>query len=275
MSPHSLTKEEDQMNTVTSKDGTSIAYWKTGEGPPLLLVHGTTADHSTTWRFVLPDLEKKFTVCAMDRRGRGSSGDGPEYHLQREAEDVAAVIDAVGKSVHVLGHSYGALCAFEASLLTQNIHKMILYEGVSLNRENAYSPGFIEKLEKMLKAGETESMLITMFSELVGMPAEEIEMLRSQREAWDRRQKNATTMPRELKVDSEYTFVPERFKRMQTPTLLLVGGESPPRELENARAVADTLPNARVRVLEGQQHAAMYTVPDVFVNEVNRFLEES
>jgi pimeloyl-ACP methyl ester carboxylesterase len=274
MSPHSLTKEEDQMTTVTSKDGTSIAYWKTGEGPPLLLVHGTTADHSTTWRFVLSDLEKIFTVYAMDRRGRGSSGDGPEYHLQREAEDVAAVIDAIGKPVHVLGHSYGGLCSFEASLLTLNINKMILYEGVSLNRESAYSPGLIEKLEKMLKEGETERMLITMYSELVGMPAEEIEMIRSQRDAWERRQKNATTMPRELKVDSGYTFVPDRFKSMLTPTLLLVGGESPPRELENARIIADTLPNAQVRVLEGQQHAAMYTVPDVFVNEVIKYLED-
>ncbi len=80
--------------SVTSKDGTPIAYWTSGKGPPLVLVHGTPADH-TRWRPLLPYLESHTIVHAMDRRGRGGSGDGEDYALEREYEDIAAVVDAV------------------------------------------------------------------------------------------------------------------------------------------------------------------------------------
>lgn len=120
------------MQTVISKDGTRIAFWRSGSGPPLLLVHGATADHTTTWRFVLPELEQHFAVYAMDRRARGSSGDTLPYDLQREAEDVVAVVESIGEPVNLLGHSYGGLCAIEAALLTENLRRLILYEGVPL-----------------------------------------------------------------------------------------------------------------------------------------------
>jgi pimeloyl-ACP methyl ester carboxylesterase len=262
------------MQTVTSRDGTSIAYWRSGSGPPLLLVHGATADHTTTWRFVLPELDRHFTVYAMDRRGRGGSGDSPAYDLQREAEDVAAVVDALGGPVNVLGHSYGGLCAIEAALLTTNLHRMILYEGVPLRGENLYKPGIIDQLDALLKAGNIEGVLVAMFRELVEMPPEEIELLRAQRDAWAVRLSNAPTMPRELREEQRYTFEAERFRNMRTPTLLLVGEASPPRELENAKGVAAGLPNAQVVVLPEQQHAAMYTAPELFVREVVQFLEK-
>ena len=83
--------------SVTSHDHTEIAYWTSGDGPPVVLVHGTPADH-TRWRPLLPYLERHVTVHAIDRRGRGASGDAPEYSLQREYEDVAAVVDAVAAS---------------------------------------------------------------------------------------------------------------------------------------------------------------------------------
>jgi len=137
---------------VTSRDGTPIAFWRSGHGPPLLLVHGATADHTTTWRFVLSALEDRFTVCAMDRRGRGGSGDSPTYELAREAEDVAAVVDALGQPVNLLGHSYGALCAIEGALCTAGVQRLVLYEGVPLRGANLYPPGVIERLEIMLEA---------------------------------------------------------------------------------------------------------------------------
>src|SRR5687767_12504745 len=112
---------------VASQDGTSIAVQVTGRGAPLLLVHGTTADHSR-WTPLLPALEARFTVHAMDRRGRGESGDAADYSLVREFEDVAAVVDAIGGPVNLLGHSYGALCSLEAALRTSNLRKLILYE---------------------------------------------------------------------------------------------------------------------------------------------------
>lgn len=262
------------MHTVTSKDGTSIAFWRSGSGRPLLLVHGATADHTTTWRFVLPMLEQRYTVYAMDRRGRGGSGDSPAYDLQREAEDVAAVVDSIGEPVSVLGHSYGGLCAIESALLTAKLHRLILYESVPLAGANLYTPGVADRLNALLEAGDVEGMLVAMYREVVEMPPDEIELLRSQRDAWAVRLSNAATIPRELKGEQSYTLHPERFRNMRTPTLLLVGSDSPPRELDNARGVADALPNARVVLLQGQQHVAMYTAPEAFVAEVVRFLEE-
>lgn len=260
------------MHTVTSQDGTNIAYWRSGAGSPLLLIHGATADHTTTWRFVLPEMERRFTVYAMDRRGRGGSGDSPAHELQREAEDVAAVVDAIGEPTDVLGHSYGALCALEAARLTTHIHRLILYEG-PLRDADELMPGQIERLEALLRAGDAEGVLTTMYREVVAMPPEEFELLRSQHDAWAARLANAPSLPRELRAVQGYTFEPQRFAAMQTPTLLLVGGDSPSRELENARAVAQVLPNAHVVAIPGQQHVAMYMAPDLFVGEVVRFLD--
>jgi pimeloyl-ACP methyl ester carboxylesterase len=263
------------MEKVTSKDGTSIAFWRSGEGPPLLLVHGATADHTTTWRFVRPKLERHFTVYAMDRRGRGGSGDAPDYKLQREAEDVAAVVDAINEPVNVLGHSYGGLCALHAALITPNLRRLIVYEGVPLRGADEVGPSIIDRMQAMLETGDMEGVLVTMYRDLVEMPPEELELLRSQRDAWAVRLRNAPTLPRELRALERYTLAPERFESMETPTLLLVGGDSPPRELENARGVAEALPEARVVILPGQQHAAMYTAPELFVREVVAFLLET
>jgi len=259
------------METVESRDGTRIACWRSGTGPPLLLVHGATADHTTTWRLVGPELERHFTVYAMDRRGRGGSGDSPAYDLQREAEDIATIVDAIGDPVNLLGHSYGGLCAIEAALLTQNLRRLILYEAVPIRGTDGYQPGIIDRLESLRRSGDMEGMLVALFRELVEMPAEEIELMRSQHEAWAVRLKNAATLPRELRVEAGYVFAPERFSDMRTPTLLLAGADSPTRELENARGVAAALPDARVVTMPGQQHVAMYTAPDVFVREVLRF----
>jgi pimeloyl-ACP methyl ester carboxylesterase len=260
------------MHAITSRDGTRIAYWRSGEGPPLVLVHGATADHTTTWRFVLPEFERRFTVHAMDRRGRGGSGDSPMYELQREAEDVAAVIDSIGEPVSLLGHSFGALCAVEAALLTANLRRLILYEGVPLRGADLYRPGLVDRLEAIGEAGDMEGVLVAMFRELVEMPPEELENLRAQRDAWAVRLKNVPTLPRELGAEERYVFAPERFRQMRTPTLLLVGEDSPPRELENATSIAEALPDARVVALKGQQHTAMYTAPEIFVSEIVRFL---
>ena len=117
---------------VRSRDGTPIAVFSRGNGPPLILVHGATADH-TTFRVVGPRFAERFTVHAIDRRGRGASGDGPAYAIEREYEDVAAVAQTLaemtGSAVDVLGHSYGGRCALGAALLTGTIHRVVSYEG--------------------------------------------------------------------------------------------------------------------------------------------------
>jgi pimeloyl-ACP methyl ester carboxylesterase len=263
------------MRTAISKDGTSIAFWTGGEGPPLLLVHGGLADHTTTWPMVLPALEKRFTVLVMDRRGRGASGDAAAYRLAREPEDVAAVVDAIGGQVFVLGHSHGGLCSLEAALLTPNLSRLIVYEGVPLKGADHTPPGAIDWLEEMLAGGDAEGALVAFLRDFVEMPSEEIALMRSQRDAWAIRLGNVPSLLRELRAYEAYVFAPERFRALATPALLVVGGDSPARELTDARGVAAALPHARVAVLPGQQHVAMFTAPELFVREVVGFLEES
>jgi pimeloyl-ACP methyl ester carboxylesterase len=112
---------------VTSKDGTRIGVECAGTGPTLLFVHGGVGDR-TRWTPIFPLLTSQLTVCAMDRRGRGASGDSREYSLQNEAEDVAAVVNSRSGSSFVFGHSYGGVAALEAAFLTDRIAKLMLYE---------------------------------------------------------------------------------------------------------------------------------------------------
>jgi pimeloyl-ACP methyl ester carboxylesterase len=168
---------------VVSKDGTSIAVWQSGAGLPLILVHGTTADHSR-WSPVLPAFEERFTVLAMDRRGRGESDDSDDYMFEREFEDVAAVVDWAGEPSYLLGHSHGAVCALEGALLTEGVAKLILYEpplGFVVAPQHV-----IEELEALLEAGKGDELLTVFFREVAGVPPEQIERMRSM-PAWDAR----------------------------------------------------------------------------------------
>jgi pimeloyl-ACP methyl ester carboxylesterase len=210
----------------------------------------------------------------MDRRGRGGSGDAEAYELEREAEDVAAIVEFIGGQVNVLGHSHGGLCALEAARQTAKLRRLMLYESVPLRGAQDLAPGVVERLEAALAAGDVERVLIGLLRDIVEMPEREIAQLRCDPRAWQVRLANARTIPRELRVYERYLFEPARFGEMRTPTLLFVGGDSPSRELASATRVAEALPSARVAVLEGQQHLAMYTSPESFVNEVVGFLNE-
>jgi pimeloyl-ACP methyl ester carboxylesterase len=259
--------------SVTSKDGTPIAYWRSAEGPPLVLVHGTAADHGR-WTPVLSAFEERFTVCAVDRRGRGGSADPEDYYgIEREFEDISAVVDSLGEPTILLGHSYGALCALEAPLLTTNVPKLVLYEpGIEVAGEEIYPQEVIERLEALLEVGDREGVVATFMREVAGLPPETVEYMRSQR-AWQALVAAAHTIPRELRAQEAYRFDPERFGDLEVPTLLLIGGESPTTFEEAEKAVAEALLDSRIVVMPGQGHVAMDTATDLFTTEVLRFLE--
>jgi pimeloyl-ACP methyl ester carboxylesterase len=258
------------MELISSKDGVPIACWHSGAGEPLLLVHGTSGDH-LAWTPVLPALERHFSVWTLDRRGRGHSGDANGYAFERECEDIAATIEAIGGTVHLLGHSFGGLCALEAALLTPGIGGLILYEpSVSLAGSN-WSAALDANLQALLDAGKREEALLLFFRDIVKTPLHEIAALQAGSH-WPARIAAAHTIHRELRSIDRYVFTPQRFRALKIPVLLLLGGESPSRRHLIAETLQQALPCSQIRILQGQQHSAMRTAPDLFVHEVVTFL---
>lgn len=258
------------MEQVSSKDGTIIGFRRSGQGAPLLLVHGTTADH-TRWAATSPKLERHFTVYAMDRRGRGSSGDGPHYDISREGEDIAAVVDAIGEPVFVLGHSYGGRCSLEASLLTDGIARLIVYEPPIPARPPATPPAVVDQMQDLVARGDLETALVLFFREIVGMSEPELDAYR-RLPMWQSRIPLASTIPREFAIDRTRPFNPERFAGLETPVLLMVGGDSPSYFRGAVEMLSSFLPRNQIAVLPGQKHVAMDTAPDLFLREVVSFL---
>ena len=262
------------METITSTDGTPIAFEQTGGGPPLVLVHGTTADH-TRWDTVRPAFEEHFTVYAIDRRGRGESGDAAEYNLEQEAEDVAAVVNAVDEPVVLLGHSYGALVALETAVRTDNLRALILYEPAFPVGDYDITPEeTLAEMEALLEAGKNEEALVLMFEEIAELPTAELDALRSAPN-WSDRVDAAHTILRESKAENAYAFDADRIADVTVPALLLTGSESPRMLYKSIEAVNDALPHSRIGTFDGHGHAAMNTAPDRFVEEVLAFSHEA
>jgi pimeloyl-ACP methyl ester carboxylesterase len=258
------------LETALSKDGTAIAYWRGGTGKPLLLVHGTTCDH-TAWSRVQPELERQFCVCIMDRRGRGQSGDNPDYAHEREVEDLAAVIDAIGGPVDVLGHSFGALCALEAMRLTTNMSGLILYEPPMAIGGRNLSPEQASRMNILLNAGEKEQALLLFLRDVLRIPAH-LRASMSASPRWPENVATAHTIPRECRIVGSYTFDPKRFLSMRVPTVLLVGSDSPPPQHAIAAAIHAALPQSRIVLLRGEQHFAPSTSPGLFARELSKLL---
>ena len=259
------------MEKAISKDGTPIGYHLSGGGSPLVLVHGTIGDHNR-WAPVLPALEKRFTVYAVDRRGRPLSGDADKYSIEREFEDIAAIVDSIGVGVNLLGHSSGGMCAIGAALLTSNVRNLVVYEGWP-SGGNLIPPEMIQRLQIMADHGQKEQLLTTFMRDLIRLPADQLEQTQALAD-WSNRVAAAHTIPRELRT-LDYVFDSERLKGIQARTLLLVGGNNLSRLKESAEAILQVLADSRMNVMPDQGHNAIDTAPDLFVREVVGFLTES
>jgi pimeloyl-ACP methyl ester carboxylesterase len=257
--------------TVTSADGTAIAVERSGDGPPLVLVHGTTADHGD-WRSVRPTLAEAFTVYAIDRRGRGQSGDTDEYALEREFEDVAAVVESIDRPVFLLGHSFGGLCSLEAALRTDNVATLVLYEPlVPVGVGELVSPETLGRLETLLSDEDREAALVMFLREMVGLSDEEIDAIEGGPE-WTTGLAAVHTVPRESRGLNRYLFESARFENLTTTTILFVGSESPEYLRQFTESVAEALPESRLVTLQGQGHTAMNTAPEEFARTVVELL---
>lgn len=259
---------------VPSADGTVIHADRVGTGPALVAVHGATADRSR-WSGMIPLLSGRRTLYLMDRRGRGDSGDTEPYDLDREVEDVVAVVEAArdvsAGPVILLGHSFGGLCAIEAVLRTDAVAALLLYEpGLPIPGQPIAPPELLDRMRAMLAAGDRDGLLATFMREAVGIDHATIDLLRPT-PLWAARIRAAHTIPREIDAVAGYRFDPDRFAGLPMPVRLLLGGASPAGLRAATEAMHAAVAHSDLVVLPGQGHIAMDTAPRLFADAVLDF----
>lgn len=266
------------LTQAVSADGTALGVWTSGQGPPLVLVHGMASDH-TRWAPLLPHLETFACVHAMDRRGRGASGDGTAYDMALEFADVAAVVDAVAQRSHspvdVYGHSLGATCALGGAALTGNIRRLVLYEPAVNPPESAQPPDLEAQLDALLAEGRPEAVVETFMRQLLGMSDPQIQDVMAL-PSWPGRVAAAPTIPREMRAEAAIAAAvdPATAARITVPTLMLLGADSPEWIRVDTERVVAALPDARVAILDGQEHLADVTAPELVAAQLRVFLRD-
>jgi pimeloyl-ACP methyl ester carboxylesterase len=241
------------METVTSKDGTTIAYDRLGDGPPVILVSGGSVDRMSNAGLAAL-LATDFTVFNYDRRGRGPSGDTPPYAVEREVEDIDAVIKAAGGSAFVYGSSSGAALVLEAAASGLAITKLALWEPPFILDESIRPPAdTAERYNEMVADGRRGDAVEYFMAKVVGMPAEFVAQARSQ-PWWAATEALAHTLAYDATIMGDYSLPVERAAQVKAPTLVIAGGGSFPFMRETAQALADALPQGQTRTLEGQDH---------------------
>jgi len=268
--------EEKAIETVTSADGTEIAYERSGSGPPLVLVHGAPWDRSI-WEIgdVRSTLAEHTTVYAMDRRNHGDSGSSDDCTPDVQIDDVVAVVESIDDPVHLLGHSAGANFALWAALRTDNLRSVIPHEPAAPPDDDvrAVIKETMAEIVALLDEGQNEQALTMFVSDFAKLTPNEVTEIRSS-PVWDAHVDtfHQTLLP-ELGAVGEFDWgnlTP--FEELSTPTLLPVGSESHQQRL--AERLYEIIPNSRFATFEGFGHAVFLVAPDRYTDEVLSFISE-
>ena len=229
---------------VPSADGTRLAVYPAGHGPGLVMVSGALADH-TAMTPLLPLLEPRFTAYPYDRRGRGASGDHPEYAVKRELEDLEAVVGYAGPEAAVYGHSTGAILALEAAARGLAMSRLIVHDPPYIvnGRRPRSQVDLPDRLTALIARGDEDGAVRTFLREGPVPRTEEM---------------NLRDMPRttayDARIAGEGVLPVDRFAAMVTPTTVLCGRSGPDWLRHGAEALASALRDARVVMLGGQGH---------------------
>jgi len=280
-----MTRTPVRRELVTSADGTKLAVTVTGDGPPLVVCPGSLAT-ARDWQMVARALAPRLTTWALDRRGHGSSGDDPAYSLDREQDDLAAVVELAAAShpgsgpdgVTLLGHSYGGLIALA---LTRRLAgtalepaRLVLYEP-PLALDRLPGGGALPGFARAVAAGDRDQALAIGLREFVRMPDEAIAGMRGQ-PIWARLSGMTPGWTREIAALDDYCADLAgdlgRFATLPVPVLLLVGELSPPWLTAASRRLAQLLPDVTVAELPGQAHDAHVFAATTVADRIARFV---
>src|SRR5215207_3012939 len=246
-------EERDQMNRVTSSDGTTIAFDRLGEGPPVILVCGGSTDRSANAPLAAL-LARHFTVLNYDRRGRGDSGDTPPYAVEREVEDLEALINEAGGAALVYGTSSGAALALEAAASGLPITKLALWEPPFFLEGRPRPPAdTATTFTELVSTGRRGDAVEYFMRQVVGLPPEFVAGARNA-PFWASQEALAHTLSYDATIMGDYSLPVERAAAVTAPTLVMAGGASSPFMRETAQALADVIPDAQTRTLDDQEH---------------------
>lgn len=241
------------METVRSQDGTPIAFDRLGDGPPVVLVCGGSVDRMSNAPLAA-QLADGFTVFNYDRRGRGDSGDTPPYAVEREVEDIDAVIGAAGGSACLYGTSSGAALALEAAASGLDITRLALWEPPFIPEGGPMPPEDTAKTyTELVQAGRRGDAVEYFMSQVVGLPDEFVAQARSS-PFWGQQEALAHTLAYDATIMGDYALPADRAASVKVPAIVMAGTASFPWMSETARALAETLLDGQLRVLDGQTH---------------------
>lgn len=240
--------------TTASADGTAIAFDVSGEGPPIIFVGGAFNTRSATAPLAA-ELSDRFTTLNFDRRGRGDSGDSPPYAVEREFEDLDAVIGAAGGSAAVFGYSSGATLALKAAAHGSAISKLVVYDApfVVDDSQPRLPAGFADELDQLVTAGRRGDAVELYQRVAVGIPEEVIARMR-QAPFRPALEAIAHTLSYDARIVGDLAFPTGLIRSIAVPTLVIDGETSPPVMRKAAEALVRTLPGARGCTLAGQGH---------------------
>jgi dihydrofolate reductase/pimeloyl-ACP methyl ester carboxylesterase len=261
-------------NTVNSKDGTRIAFDRVGEGPPVILVGGAFSERRYKGMLQLADLlASRFTVINYDRRGRGDSGDTAPYSVERELEDLGALIESAGGSASVWGMSSGAVLALRAAAAGLRIEKLALYQPpFTVDRTGHLPPEDLgPRLAELIAAGRRGQAVKYFITKGMGAPAVFVGLMRLAPPMWRRLKAVAHTLPYDYAIMGDTVngkpLAPEPWGSVAAPTLVIDGAKSPASLRSAADALAEVVPHARRRTLEGQSHSVSMKMSRLVVSQ--------
>lgn len=254
---------------VESPDGTRLGVERVGSGPPLLAVHGGTADRRR-WAPVRDQLAEHFTLHLLDRRGRNDSlqeAAGP-YSLSLEGDDAIAVLEHIGEPAFYLGHSYGALIGLEMLPRTDRVRKALLYEPPFDTPGHLMAPpGSIEEIESRIDADDREGALVSFYERVIGIDPTPMKGT----PIWEARLLAVHTLVREARIGLTFSPDPAAYKTLTTPVRLLLGEASPPPFHSAVEAAAAAIGGSEIVEIPGQGHTMIDAAPEAFVEQVLEF----